>query len=396
MNPDLEQLQPYPFEKLRQLFSGLTPNTELSAISLGMGEPRHASPAFVRTVLSDKLDMLANYPATKGIAELRHSIAQWLQQRFELAQVDPECQVLPVSGTREALFAIAQTVVDRSHDPLVVCPNPFYQIYEGAALLSGATPQYLDCLEENSFLPDFDSVSNDVWQRCQLLYICTPGNPTGAVMDIAQLCRLIELAREHDFVIASDECYSEIYADEDAPPPGLLQACESIEAGNYDNCMVFHSLSKRSNLPGLRSGFVAGDAELMEKFLLYRTYQGCALPLQHQWASAAAWADEDHVLENRRLYRKKFDAVLDRIGEPLNLHMPSAGFYLWPQTPINDTQFAADLYRQQHLTVLPGQYLGRDGGNGNPGQNRVRMALVATNDECIEAAERIKTYLDSL
>jgi N-succinyldiaminopimelate aminotransferase len=396
MNPDLKLLQPYPFEKLRQLLEPLQPPSGLEPISLGIGEPQHASPEFVLRLLKEKLPLLAKYPSTRGIPELRNAAANWLQQRFQLASVDPDSQVLPVAGTREALFAIAQTVVDRRTDPLVLCPNPFYQIYEGAALLAGAQPLFLDCRVENGFLPGFEAVSTDSWQRCQLLYICTPGNPTGAVMGLAQLVRLVELAQQHDFVIASDECYSEIYADEDNPPPGLLQACQQAGVGDYHNCIVFHSLSKRSNLPGLRSGFVAGDANIMQRFLMYRTYQGCALPLQHQWASAAAWSDEDHVRENRAQYREKFTAVLDTLGDVLSVEQPQAGFYLWPQTPVPDTDFAAGLYQQQHLTVLPGRFLGRDGAAGNPGENHVRMALVASVEKCVEAAQRVRNYCESL
>jgi len=396
MNPDLDLLQPYPFEKLRQLFEPLQPPAGMDPISLGIGEPQHAAPAFVQQLLTENLPLLAKYPSTRGIPELRNAAANWLQQRFQLTSVDPHSQVLPVAGTREALFAIAQTVVDRRTDPLVLCPNPFYQIYEGAALLAGAQPVFLDCRAENGFLPDFEAVSADTWQRCQLLYICTPGNPTGAVMDLAQLVRLVELAQEHDFVIASDECYSEIYADEDNPPPGLLQACQRAGVADYHNCIVFHSLSKRSNLPGLRSGFVAGDASLMQKFLMYRTYQGCAQPLPHQWASTAAWSDEEHVRHNRDLYRQKFAAVLDILGDLLLLEQPQAGFYLWPQTPFSDTDFAADLYQQQYLTVLPGRFLGRDGGAGNPGENHVRMALVAPVEQCVEAAQRIRSYCEGL
>jgi N-succinyldiaminopimelate aminotransferase len=396
MNPDLELLQAYPFEKLRQLFTGLQPPGDCPAISLGVGEPQHAAPELVRQILTEKLPLLAKYPATRGIPELRAAISHWLERRFQLHTVDPESQVLPVSGTREALFAIAQTVVDRSSNPLVLCPNPFYQIYEGAALLAGAEPVFLDCRADNNFLPDFESVPVSTWQRCQLLYICTPGNPTGAVMGLEQLVRLVTLAQEHDFVIASDECYSEIYADENQPPPGLLQACQLAGVSDYNNCIVFHSLSKRSNLPGLRSGFVAGSAAIMQQFLLYRTYQGCALPLQHQWASAAAWADEAHVQQNRLLYREKFAAVLGIVGELFDLQQPQAGFYLWPQTPISDTDFAAGLYQQQHVTVLPGQFLGRDSGGGNPGANHVRMALVAPLEQCVEAAQRIRIFSEGL
>jgi len=392
MNHDLELLQPYPFERLRLLFEGITPSAVGTHISLGIGEPRHPAPGFLMDELVRKLDLLARYPSTRGIVELRSTIANWLENRFALTPVDPETQVLPVAGTREALFAIAQAVVDRSSKPMVLSPNPFYQIYEGAALLAGCQPEFLDCNADTGFLPDFDAVSTQQWQQCQLLYICNPGNPTGAVIPLATLTRLVELAQEHDFVIASDECYSEIYPDETAPPPGLLQAALAAGFGDYSNCVVFHSLSKRSNLPGLRSGFVAGDAKLLERFLLYRTYQGCALPLPHQWASVAAWSEETHVAANRQLYRQKFDAVLNILEPVLEVQRPQAGFYLWPHTGGSDTEFAAELYRQQNLTVLPGSYLGRDVGKGNPGAGYVRLALVAELAECLEAARRITEF----
>jgi N-succinyldiaminopimelate aminotransferase len=396
MNPDLELLQAYPFEKLRRLFSGLQPPAELPPINLGIGEPQHPAPDFVVAELSEHLPLLAKYPATRGLPELRQSIAAWLQRRFQLPTVNAETQVLPVAGTREALFAIAQAVCDRSGRPLVLCPNPFYQIYEGATLLAGARVCFLDCRSETDFLPDFDAVGEDSWRRCQLLYICTPGTPTGAVIPQPTLTRLVELAQQYDFVIASDECYSEIYRDEDQPPPGLLQASIAAGVDDYHNCVVFHSLSKRSNLPGLRSGFVAGDGALLERFLLYRTYQGCALPLPTQWASVAAWSDEDHVRTNRALYREKFSAVLEILEGRLQLQSPQAGFYLWPDTPVSDTEFASGLFAQQHLTVLPGSFLGRDGGAGNPGDDHVRLALVAPLDQCIEAAQRIRHHCEAL
>jgi N-succinyldiaminopimelate aminotransferase len=304
--------------------------------------------------------------------------------------------VLPVAGTREALFAFAQAVVDRSTKPLVLSPNPFYQIYEGAALLAGAEPWFLNTTAENGFLPDLDAVPAEVWQRCQLIYLCTPGNPTGAVADVAYLQQLIGLADEHDFVIASDECYSELYFDEATPPPGLLQAAAAMGRSDYQRCVVFHSLSKRSNLPGLRSGFVAGDAEVLARFLKYRTYHGCALPPPTQAASIAAWNDEAHVQANRDLYRQKFDAVLAILKPVLKVERPDAGFYLWPETPISDIDFAQQLFAQQHVTVLPGSYLSRDAHGGNPGAGRVRMALVAELDECIEAAERIRRFVEGL
>ncbi len=394
MNPDLFKLQPYPFEQLSQLFSDISPNPDRSAISLSIGEPRHAPPAFVLAQLAANLDKLSHYPLTRGIAPLRHTIAHWLQRRFGLEKVDAETQVLPVNGTREALFAFAQIVVSRGPTATVLSPNPFYQIYEGAALLAGAQPQFINCTAANNFLPDFDSVTEAQWQQCQLLYLCSPGNPTGAVIPLDKLQRLIALAREYDFVIASDECYSELYFDEGHPPPGLLQACELIGRGDYRNCVVFHSLSKRSNLPGLRSGFVAGDAGLLKNFLRYRTYHGCAMPLHHQLASVAAWGDEKHVVENRRLYTVKFAAVLDILDGHLPVLRPEGGFYLWPETPIPDTEFARQLYAREHLTVLPGRFLARTANGINPGENRLRIALVAALDQCTEAAHRIVRVLE--
>jgi len=396
MNSNLKKLQPYPFEKLHQLFSGITPNSSKTPISLAVGEPKHSPPLFVLEELAVNLDKLSNYPATKGVLPLRKSIASWLERRFALSSVDPETQVLPVNGTREALFAFAQTVVDASADAIVLCPNPFYQIYEGAALLAGARPEYINCSAATGFLPDFNSVTQDQWQQCQLLYLCSPGNPTGAVIPLSTLRQLIALAQEHDFVIASDECYSELYFDENTPPPGLLQACESMGKTNYSNCMVFHSLSKRSNLPGLRSGFVAGDSELIGRFLQYRTYHGCAMPLHHQLASIAAWNDEDHVVTNRALYTQKFSAVLDILSDKLDVSKPDAGFYLWPKTPISDTAFAQSLYEHEHVTVLPGRFLARQCAGINPGENRVRIALVAELEQCIDAAHRIARRLDEI
>ncbi len=396
MNSDLERLHPYPFEKLRVLLDGVTPNAELTPITLGIGEPQHPAPEFVLQALRDNLDLLAKYPATRGMDELRETIAHWAQRRFNLKALDPAKEVLPVTGTREALFAIAQAIVDRKPDATVISPNPFYQIYEGATLLAGARLQFLNCTADNNYLPDFDSVTSQQWQQCQLLFLCSPGNPTGAVVDQATLTRLIELAREYDFVIASDECYSEIYPNEDNPPVGLLQAC--AEAGNHDyrNCLVFQSLSKRSNLPGLRSGFVAGDADILERFMLYRTYQGCAMPPHHQVASIAAWSDENHVRENRAQYRQKFATVLDILGNTLPCQQPPASFYLWPRTPIDDTEFARGLYQEKNLKVLPGQYLGRDQDGINPGANHVRLALVAPVEQCREAAQRLCRYVESL
>ena len=396
MNPELQLLQPYPFQKLQQLFSDICPNPDKTAIAMSIGEPRHSPPEFVLKELAVNLDKLSNYPVTKGVVELRQSIASWLERRFELAQVDAESQVLPVNGTREALFSFAQAVVTRTSKATVLCPNPFYQIYEGAALLAGAQPVFLNCTENNGYVPDFHSVTSDQWQTCQLLYLCSPGNPTGAIIPLATLKHLITLAEQHNFVIASDECYSELYFEEGNPPPGLLQACQQMGNLDYRNCVAFHSLSKRSNLPGLRSGFAAGDADILKGFLQYRTYHGCAMPLHHQLASIAAWNDESHVVENRRLYRKKFSTVLDILDGHLQVERPDAGFYLWPETPIADTEFARELYAREHLTVLPGRFLARETDGTNPGENRVRIALVAELEQCTEAAHRINHCIGQL
>ena len=399
MNKDLSLLHRYPFEKLAELKRGLQPPKHLDHIALSVGEPRHPAPHFVIENLIAHLHQLSNYPSTRGKQELRETIAAWISNRFAIKQslVDPEINLLPVSGTREALFAIAQAVIDRSSDhPLVFMPNPFYQIYEGAALLAGATPRYLDCLPENNFLPDLDQIDDDEWSRCQLIFICTPANPTGAVMPQAYLRHLIELAHRYDFVIASDECYSEIFFDESAPPPGLLGAAAAMGNDSFDRCLAFHSLSKRSNLPGLRSGFVAGDARILEKFLLYRTYHGCALPSATQTASTAAWSDESHVVENRARYRQKFEQVLALLSDTLAPQKPQAGFYLWANTPVSDTEFAQRLYAEQNVTVLPGRFLSRDHNGSNPGENRVRMALVAPLDECLDAAQRINSLISAL
>ncbi len=400
MNPDLNRLQPYPFEKLNTLKAAVSPPENLAHIALSIGEPKHKSPDFVQQSLNENMDKLANYPTTKGLPELSATIGQWLGRRFNLSagSIDPQRHVIPVNGTREAIFSFAQAAVDRTtgDNPLIVTPNPFYQIYEGAAFLAGAEPYFLPCMEERGFIPDFDAVGDDIWQRCQLLFLCSPGNPTGAVFDSKTLHKLIALADQHDFIIASDECYSELYFDEEQPPTGLLQACSEIGRDDYSRCVVFHSLSKRSNLPGLRSGFIAGDADILKPFLLYRTYHGCAMPIQHQLASIAAWSDEQHVKINRDQYRAKFDAVLDILGDDLDVSKPDAGFYLWAKTPISDTDFAQQLFAQQHITVLPGSYIGRTVDGLNPGENRVRMALVAPLEECISAAKRIKEFLKTI
>ncbi|MBS4148647.1 succinyldiaminopimelate transaminase [Pseudomonadota bacterium DY0742] len=398
MNDALNLLQPYPFEKLRALLAGAQPPADKRPIALSIGEPKHRSPEFVARALADNLEQLAVYPTTLGLPALREAIAGWAERRFGLAAgaVDPARQVLPVNGTREALFSFTQAVVNRADEGLVVSPNPFYQIYEGAALLAGAQPHYLPCLAANGFNPDFDAVPTDVWQRCQILFLCSPGNPTGALVPLETLKRLIALADEHEFVIAADECYSELYFDEANPPAGLLSACAALGRHDFKRCVVFHSLSKRSNLPGLRSGFVAGDADILKAFLLYRTYHGCAMPVHVQLASAAAWNDEIHVRANRELYRAKFEAVLQILEPVLDVARPDGGFYLWPKTPIDDQRFTREMFEQEHVTVVPGSYLSREVEGLNPGADRVRMALVAPLAECIEGAERIRAFIERL
>lgn len=399
MNPDLKKLHPYPFEKLNALKAGTTPPAELNHIALSIGEPKHDAPKFVIDALVGAMGKLNTYPLTKGIPELRQSIADWLIKRFSLNNdsLDIEKHILPVAGTREALFAFAQAVIDPSADqPLVLMPNPFYQIYEGAAFLAGAEPYYYDTTADNAYLPDFDAIPDDIWQRCQLLYVCSPGNPTGAVLSKERLQSLIHKAKQFDFIIASDECYSELYFDEANPPAGLLEASSEMGNDAYSHCVVFHSLSKRSNLPGLRSGFVAGDADVLANFLKYRTYHGCALPPTHQIASIAAWGDEGHVLHNRTLYKEKFKSVLDILQPVIDVQMPAASFYLWLKTPICEQEFAKQLFATQNITVLPGSYLSRENNGFNPGAGHVRMALVAPLNECIEAAKRIKQFLESL
>ncbi len=397
MNPDLSQLHPYPFEKLAALKAGLTPPAELAHIALSIGEPKHPTPGFITHAVIENLNGLSHYPTTAGSIELRQAIAHWLDQRFQLkGHIDAASQVLPVNGTREALFAFAQSVIDRTSDALVVMPNPFYQIYEGAAILAGATPYLLNCTAESGFVPDFDAVSPSVWQQCQLVYLCSPGNPTGAVIDPDALSTLIALAHQYDFIIASDECYSEIYFDEGNPPVGLLQAAMMAGYTDYNRCVVFHSLSKRSNAPGLRSGFVAGDAAILKDFLRYRTYHGCAMSPATQSASISAWQDEDHVAYNRQYYREKFAAVLAILSPVMNVKQPEASFYLWAETPIADTTFAQRLYHEHNVTVLPGSYLARDTETGNPGANRIRLALVASLEECVEAAKRIRHLIENL
>jgi N-succinyldiaminopimelate aminotransferase len=398
MNPALGLLQPYPFERLSALQQGVEPPRHLEPIALSIGEPRHPTPRLISEALIAHLHNLSVYPSTRGQRPLREAIAAWLTRRYGLppGALDPERQVLPVSGTREALFAFAQAVVDRAGDPLVLMPNPFYQIYEGAALLAGASPGFLACRPEQGLVPDFAAVDAETWGRCQLLYICSPGNPTGAVLDQATLIRLIELAQTHDFVIASDECYAEIYPDESTPPPGLLQAAAAMGNQGFERCVCFHSLSKRSNAPGLRSGFVAGDAGIIDRFFAYRTYHGCAMPLPTQSASIAAWGDEDHVRANRQLYRDKFAAVVEILDPVLPVETPAGGFYLWPETPIPDTEFVRRLLAEQNVTLLPGSFLSRTINGENPGARRVRIALVPPLDACVDAAWRIRRFVEGL
>lgn len=411
MNPKLSLLQPYPFERLRALFAGITPNPAFTPISLGIGEPRHPTPEFIKTALAGSLSGLASYPATLGEPKLRGALVAWLQRRYALS-LDPATQVLPVNGSREALFALAQTVIDptrrdaQGRGPVVVCPNPFYQIYEGAALLAGAEPHYVPTDPTRNFAVDWDSVPDDVWARTQLLFVCSPGNPTGAVMPLSEWEKLWALSDRYGFVIASDECYSEIYF-RDEPPLGGLQAAAALGRADFKNLVAFTSLSKRSNVPGLRSGFVAGDAALMKAFLLYRTYHGSAMSPVVQAASIAAWNDESHVAENRALYRAKFAAVTPLLADVMDVALPDAGFYLWAKVPDHvgggsDTAFAQALLAQYNVTVLPGSYLARgatspaDGGdNQNPGSGRVRLALVAETAECVEAARRIVRFVQS-
>ena len=398
MNPDLAHLQAYPFERLATLLRGATPPSAKPHVNLSIGEPKHPTPSFITEALIEHLHGLSNYPTTKGLPLLREAIATWLTRRFALpaGSIDAERHVLPVNGTREALFAFAQCIIDRHTHPLLVMPNPFYQIYEGAALLAGATPYFLNNIAAHGFVPDYDAVPVDVWQRCQLLYLCSPDNPTGTVTDSRTLQKLIALADRHDFIIAADECYSEIYLDEGAPPGGLLSAAAAMGRTDFARCVVFHSLSKRSNVPGLRSGFVAGDAEILKQFLLYRTYHGCAMPPATQYASAAAWRDEQHVRNNRALYREKFAAVLAILAPVLDVQQPTAAFYLWPRTPIDDTEFARRLYAEQNVTVLPGSFLSRAAHGVNPGEGRGRMALVPPLEDCVAAAERIRDFVTSI
>ncbi len=406
MNPLLTKLQPYPFERLRRLTAGVTPNAAYRPISLGIGEPKHATPEFIKEALVAGLEGLANYPATAGEPALRAACADWMQRRYGL-QIDPATQLLPVNGSREALFALAQTVIDPSQHreaggPAVVSPNPFYQIYEGAALLAGARVVFANSDPARNFAADWSSIAEDTWATTQLLFVCSPGNPTGAVMPLDEWERLFALSDRYGFVIASDECYSEIYFREgaDAAPLGGLQAAAKLGRHDFKNLIMLTSLSKRSNVPGLRSGFVAGDAALIKSFLLYRTYHGSAMGPAVQRASIAAWNDEAHVVDNRALYRQKFERVTPILASVMNVALPDAGFYLWAEVPPHvcggrDEAFTCELLAQYNVAVLPGSYLAREANGINPGAGRVRMALVAGVDECVEAAERIKAFIQS-
>ncbi|WP_299066180.1 succinyldiaminopimelate transaminase [uncultured Psychrobacter sp.] len=409
MNHNLQALHPYPFAKMSDLLANSKPNPSYSEIKLGIGEPKHEPPAFVLDVLQQNLDSLSRYPTTNGTFELRQTIAHWLEKRFFLHHVDAYKQVLPVMGTREAIFSFVQAVIDHSDNysnnsdnhseetspPMVVMPNPFYQIYEGAALLAEATPYFVPCTLDNNFKGDYRSVPVEVWERTQLLFVCSPNNPTGSVMSLDDWEFIMRLSDKYGFIIASDECYSELYFDE--APIGLLQACTAFGRDDFRRCIVFHSLSKRSNLPGLRSGFVAGDAALLKSYLQYRTYQGCAMPIPHQLASIAAWQDEKHVAHNRALYKEKFALWMAELGDLLELRMPDAGFYFWVKVPElfagDDEAFVKALYEQANIHALAGRYLSREVNGKNPGQGYVRMALVASVEESREAIERIRQLL---
>ncbi len=393
MNPLLQRLQPYPFERLKQLFATVTPSANHAPISLGIGEPRHATPQLVLDALASSTAALSSYPATAGIPALRQSCANWVQRRYGLT-LNPDNQILPINGSREALFAFAQTVLDGSKvGATVVCPNPFYQIYEGAALLAGAQAFYAPSDPALNFNIDWGKVPEAVWKNTQLLFVCSPGNPTGSVMPLEDWKTLFELSDRYGFVIASDECYSEIYFREE-PPLGGLEASYKLGRTDYKNLVAFTSLSKRSNVPGMRSGFVAGDVDLLKQFLLYRTYHGSAMSGMVQAASIAAWNDEAHVVANRDMYRQKFAAVTPLLAQVLDVKLPDAAFYLWAAVPGGDDQaFARDLLAQYNVTVLPGSFLARESQGFNPGAGRIRMALVAETQECMQAAQRIVEFI---
>lgn len=391
MNAHLAQLHPYPFAKMATLLQGITPNPAYpTPIKLGIGEPQHAPPQFVLDMITQNLGKIQNYPTTNGLPELRQAIANWVKRRFVVKAIHADTQVLPVMGTREALFSFVQACFDSSNrnKPYVVMPNPFYQIYEGATLLAGGQPYFVNCTADNDFVGDYDQVPHEIWAQTQLVFVCSPNNPTGSVMGFEVWKNLLELSDKYGFIVASDECYSELYFD--TPPLGLLEICTRLGRDDFERCVVFHSLSKRSNLPGMRSGFVAGDANLLTPYALYRTYQGCAMPIHHQLASIVAWQDEAHVVQNRAMYRKKFDLWLSRLGGKLPLRRPDAGFYFW--LPVqDDEQFVKVLYEQLNIHALAGRYLSRDTPTGNAGENFVRMALVADIEQSQEAIDRLLT-----
>lgn len=394
MNPRLDTLQPYPFEKLRALLAQSNPAASgLRPINLSIGEPKHPAPECVKSAIIGGLDGLSVYPPTKGDPKLRQAISQWIGKRYGIPCPDPETQILPALGSREALFAFGQVVLDSSKDGLVVCPNPFYQIYEGAALLGGATPYYVNSDPAKNFRCDWTTVPASVWARTQLLFVCSPGNPAGNVMPLADWKVLFDLSDKYGFAIASDECYSEIYLDENNPPLGGMQAAHLLGRTDFRHLISFSSLSKRSNVPGMRSGFVAGDANLISKFLLYRTYHGSALSPVVSTASIAAWNDEAHVIQNREQYRAKFDAVLPILKPVLEVDRPDASFYLWAGTPGPDDVFVRDLLTHTNVTLLPGSYVGRTVDGVNPGLNRIRIALVAPLGDCVEGAQRIAEFV---
>ena len=397
MNPRLASLHAYPFERLAQLKATVEPPPHLKHIAMSIGEPQHAPPSIVLQALEKNLERLGSYPTTAGSIELRTAAAHWLERRFALraGALDPHTMVLPVNGTREALFSFVQAVVDSRAAPLVLMPNPFYQIYEGAALLAGAQPYYLDATAATAFIPELDAVPAEVWQRCQVLILCSPGNPTGAVATLDYLKQALALAERYDFVIAADECYAEIYSDETAAPSSLLQACIAAGRESFGRCVVFHSLSKRSSVPGLRSGFVAGDPAIIARYLLYRTYDGNAMAVPTQAASTAAWNDDAHAAANRRLYQEKFAAVLPILAPRIDVTRPAGAFYLWPEVGGDDETFVRDLYATQNVTLLPGSYLGRKSSGANPGAGRVRISLVPDVETCIIAAERIREFISS-
>lgn len=390
MNPLLNTLHPYPFEKLKDLLKSLTPSKNHKAINLSIGEPKHPVPPFIRQAMQEALDLIGTYPTTRGEPDLRQAIASWLEKRFHIPEkkLNPEKNILPVNGTREALFSIAQAVTDPGKQPTILMPNPFYQIYEGAARMAGAEPIYVDANKENGFLPNYHTLPESILKRTSLLYLCSPSNPCGAVFPLERLIQLIELAERYDFCIASDECYSEIWYD--TPPPGLLQAAYLSGREDFRRCLVFHSLSKRSNMPGARSGFVAGDSHLIHRYFQLRTYTGCATPRFIQHAAKLAWMDEHHVQENRASYQQKLNDALTLLSPVLPVERPEAGFYLWLQVPSGGETFAQRLYEGYNVTVLPGAYLGRKKSAGiNPGTDFVRIALVASLDENHQAMQRI-------